>query len=204
MHLLFESDETRATRTPVDWIDDSSNALVYVLLSNPEAHVRDRLVAYNRALDTFEVIHTFDTGVYVHRLATTDFNTFYFRVIEGGAIDGSRVPKPTQGETFARNYDSAQSDNTKIYRWVRSTGVLTDNFVDSAKAEKPQGGVHYFVGFANKHQLNEFEGIVPGESQSVLNFMSNELYYRYASDTAFGVARVDTAGTTTALFTETT
>ena len=200
--LAFESDETRATRTPVDWMYDSSNDLVYVLLSNPEALVRDRLVVYDRALDTFEVIHTFDTGVYVHRLASTDFNTFYFRVTEGGAIDGSRVPKPTQGETFARNYDSAQSDNTKIYRWVRSTGVLTDDFVDSAKAEKPQGGVHYFVGFSNKHLVQEYTGIVP-ENRSPFEFQSNDLYYRYASDTAFGVARVDTAGTTTALFTET-
>ena len=198
--LAFESDETRATRTPVDWMYDSSNAFVYVLLSNPEAHVRDRLVVYDTVLDTFEVIHTFDTGLYVHQLTTTDFDNFYFMATSVvGAVDGSRVPKPPQSETFSRNADSAQSESTQILRWVRSTGILTDNFVNTTQV---QGGAHYFAGFANKHHVQEYEGIVT-ENRTPFEFQSNALYYRYATESAFGVGRVDTAGMTTVLFTET-
>ena len=60
----------------------------------------------------------------------------------------------------------------------------------------PQLGIHYHVGFENGLNIDEFEGIRP-DDRGAFKWNGSYLYYRYAKDGEFGVARVNTGGTTT-------
>lgn len=200
--IAFNVERSRVTRIPVDWVHDPNTNRRYILLSNREAHVSDMLVCYDIDDDQYRVLHEFETGIFVHRLASSDFDTFYFEVTEGGSFDSSAVPRPTMTETFVANYDSTQTNKTKILRYVVSTDTTTDGFVSATDARSPQAALHYFTGFANKHLLHEFEAIVT-DNRSPFQIFADNLHYRYATDSAFGVARVDTSGRTTALFSET-
>ena len=67
----------------------------------------------------------------------------------------------------------------------------------------PQLGIHYWVGFENRHYVDEFEGIV-SHYRGPFKWHSNNLYYRYAKDGEFGVARVNTSGTNSSMISQTT
>ena len=60
----------------------------------------------------------------------------------------------------------------------------------------PQVSIHYYVGFENDLYIDTFEGIRP-DYRGAFKWQSGNLYYRYAKDGEFGVARVNTGGTTT-------
>ena len=57
-------------------------------------------------------------------------------------------------------------------------------------------GIQYPVGFENGLNIDEFEGIRP-DYRGTFKWQGSYLYYRYAKDGEFGVARVNTGGTTT-------
>ena len=57
-------------------------------------------------------------------------------------------------------------------------------------------GIHYHVGFENALYIDEHEGIVADYRGAFKNY-NNNIYYRYATPSEFGVARVNTSGTTT-------
>ena len=62
----------------------------------------------------------------------------------------------------------------------------------------PQLGIHYHVGFENAIYIDEFEGIT-SDYRGAFKWYSGNLYYRYATQSEFGVARVNASGTTTGL-----
>ena len=57
--VAFSVEPTRTTRLPVDWVHDSTNNRVLILLSNPERHIADLLVQYDINGDSYRVLHTF-------------------------------------------------------------------------------------------------------------------------------------------------
>ena len=67
----------------------------------------------------------------------------------------------------------------------------------------PQLGIQYPVGFENGLNIDEFEGIRPDYRGAFRWYSNSYLYYRYAKDGEFGVARVNTGGTTERLIHET-
>ena len=201
-NIGFNVANTRITRLPVDWVRDATNNCLFILLSNPEAHVADQLVRYDIDDDRYRLLYDFPLGVRTHRLASSDFDTFYILATTGDSIDGSRVPRPRVTEDIASQYDATLTDNAHIRRYVVSTDTETDDFVESTDSRSPQVGLHYFAGFTNKHTLHAFESLLP-DDRSAFDIYDSQLYYRYATPTAFGVARVNTSGTTAALFSET-
>ena len=58
------------------------------------------------------------------------------------------------------------------------------------------------MGFENDLYVDEFEGIV-ADYRGAFKWQGSFLYYRYAKDGEFGVARVNTSGTTASRFSET-
>ena len=64
-------------------------------------------------------------------------------------------------------------------------------------------GIHYHVGFENTIYIDEFEGIV-ADYRGSFKWQGSNLYYRYATPSEFGVARVNTSGTTTEMIDQTT
>ena len=187
---------TRTTRLPVDWVHDSTNSRVLILLSNPERHVADLLVQYDVQTDSYRVLHTFDKDTAVHRIERRNATNYY--ILTSGKITQDRSARelPRQTDATGYAYDSASvGSEIKIYHYNSSSGTLTA-LVAEDDSYPPQLGIHYWVGFENPLYTDEFEGIVPSY-RGPFKWHSNNLYYRYAKDGEFGVARVNTGGTTT-------
>ena len=194
--VAFSVEPTRTTRLPVDWVYDSTNDRILILLSNPESHISDQLVQYDIDGDSYRVLHTFDKDLAVHRIERRSGTNYYILTSAKIQQDRSARELPRPNDSTGYGYDSlAEGSEIKIYHYSTSTGNLTalvaedDNF-------PPQLGIHYWVGFENSLYIDEFEGIVPSY-RGPFKWQSNNLYYRYAKDGEFGVARVNTGGTTT-------
>ena len=199
--VAFSVEPTRITRLPVDWVQGvrgtgTAHNTILVLLSNAEGHIADVLVQYDLKGDSYRVLHTFEKGLSVHRIARRSGTNYYILTSKKIPQDRSarQLPRPTDATGYA--YDSlAEGSEIKIYHYNTSTGTLTEHVAEN-DSFPPQLGVHYHIGFENGLYTDTFEGIRP-EYRGAFKWHSNNLYYRYAKDGEFGVARVDTSGTTT-------
>ena len=195
--VSFSVEPTRTTRLPVDWVHDSTNSRVLILLSNPERHIADLLVQYDIDGDSYRVLHTFDKGnLAVHRIERRNATNYY--ILTSAKIQQDRsarqLPRPNDSTGYA--YDSvSEGSEIKIYHYSTSTGTLTEHVAED-NSHPPQLGIQYPVGFENGLNIDEFEGIRP-DYRGTFKWNGSYLYYRYAKDGEFGVARVNTGGTTT-------
>ena len=199
----FSVEDTRITRLPTDWVHDATNDRLLSLLSNPEGHIADVLVQYDIDTDAYRTLHTFDKGLSTHRIARRTATDYYILTAKAITQDrsASEVPRPIDSTGYA--YDSiAEDSEIKIYRYNASTDALTEHVAED-NARPPQLGIHYAVGFENDLYIDEFEGIV-ADYRGAFKWYSGNLYYRYATDSEFGVARVNTGGTTSEMIDQTT
>ena len=199
----FSVENTRITRLLTDWVYDSTNARVLMLLSNPEGHIADVLVQYDVDGDAYRILHTFDNDIKTHRITRRNATNYY--ILTSGPItqDRSAATLPRTADKTAYAFDSvAVGSAVKIYAYNTNTGVLTAH-VEETNTRPPQLGIHFHVGFENALYIDEFEGIV-ADYRGSFKWYSGNLYYRYATDGEFGVARVNTSGTTTEMIDQTT
>ena len=199
----FSVENTRSTRLLSDWVYDSTNDCVLMLLSNPEAHIADILVQYDVADDFHRITYTFDKSIKTHRITRRNANNYYI-LTSGAPITQDRsaadVPRSIDKTAYAFDSRSVGSD-VRIYTYRTNTGVLTAH-VEETDTYPPQLGIHYHVGFENAIYIDEFEGVT-SDYRGAFPVRSNTLYYRYAKDGEFGIASVDTSGTTTGLISQT-
>ena len=194
--IAFSVEQTRTTRLPVDWVYDSTNDRILELLSNPEGHISDLLVQYTLSSDSYRVLHTFDKGISVHRIERRNATNYYILTSAKITQDRSDRQLPRQTDLTGYAYDSlAEGSEIKIYHYNSSTGALTEHVAED-DSFPPQLGIHYWVGFENPLYIDEHEGNRP-DYRGPFKWHSGNLYYRYAKDGEFGVARVNTSGTTT-------
>ena len=199
----FSVENTRITRLLTDWVYDSTNARVLMLLSNPEGHIADVLVQYDVDSDSYRSLHTFDNDIKVHRITRRNATNYYILTSAPITQDRSAATLPRTADKTAYAFDSAAVGSAvKIYAYNASTGVLTAH-VEETNTRPPQLGIHYHVGFENALYIDEFEGIV-ADYRGAFKWYSGNLYYRYATDGEFGVARVNTSGTTSEMIDQTT
>ena len=193
---------TRTTRLPADWVYDGQGTgtlpnRVLILLSNPERHISDLLVQYDVQADSYRVLHTFDKDTAVHRIERRNSTNYYILTsakIQQDRSAGGPLPRPNDSTGYASDSVSEGSE-IKIYRYSTSSGTLTEH-VSADDTLPPQLGIQYHVGFENSLYVDEFEGIRP-DYRGAFKWNGSYLYYRYAKDGEFGVARVNTGGTTT-------
>ena len=194
--IPFSVENIRTTRLLTDWVYDTSNDRLLMLLSNPENHVADVLVEYRLDSDAHRVLHTFAKDIAVHRIARRNGSNYYFLTSAKIPQDrsASQLPRPSDSTGYA--YDSlAEGSEIKIYHYNTTSGNLTEHVAED-DTRPPQLGIHYWIGFENGLYVDTFEGIRP-DDRVTFKWQSNNLYYRYAKDGEFGVARVNTSGTTT-------
>ena len=199
--IAFSVEQTRTTRLPVDWVQGVASGLqtpptMLILLSNPEGHISDQLVQYDVSRDAYRVLHTFDKDLSVHRIERRNATNYY--ILTSGKITQDRSARelPRHIDATGYIYDSAaKGSEIKIYHYSTSTGTLTEHVAED-DSFPPQLGIHHWVGFENSLYIDEFEGIV-ADYRGPFKWQSNNLYYRYAKDGEFGIARVNTGGTTT-------
>ena len=200
--VAFSVEPTRATRLPVDWVVGVESGLqtpptILILLSNPERHIADLLVQYDINSDSYRVLHTFDKGITCSRIERRNATNYY--ILTSAKIQQDRsarqLPRPNDSTGYA--FDSlAEGSEIKIYHYNSGLQTPPTVFVDSDDDYPPQLGIHYHVGFENGLNIDEFEGIRP-DYRGAFKWQGSYLYYRYAKDGEFGVARVNTGGTTT-------
>ena len=199
----FSVENTRITRLLTDWVYDSTNARVLMLLSNPEGHIADVLVQYDVDSDSYRILHTFDNDIKAHRITRRNATNYYILTSAPITQDRSAVDLPRTVDKTAYTFDSlAVGSDVRIYAYNTNTGVLTAH-VEETNTRPPQLGIHFHVGFENALYIDEFEGIV-ADYRGSFKWYSGNLYYRYATDGEFGVARVNTSGTTTEMIDQTT
>ena len=201
--VAFSVERTRNTRILTDWVYDATNERILILLSNPEAHIADLLVQYNLNSDAYRVLYAFDKDVVAHRIERRNSTNYYILTSKPIPQDRSASRLPRQTDAVGYAYDSAaEGSEIKIWHFNASSGTLTEHVAEDDNRQ-PQLGIHYWVGFENRLYIDEFEGIVPSY-RGVFKWHSNNLYYRYATSSEFGVARVNTSGTTSEMIDQTT
>ena len=199
----FSIEDTRITRLPTDWAHDSTNDRVLILLSNPESHVADLLVQYDLGSDSYRSLHTFDTDISVHRITRRTSTDYYILSAKAIAQDRSAPALPRAIDSTGYAYDSiSEGSEIKILRYNASTDTLTEH-VDETDTRPAQLGIHYHIGFENTVYIDDFEGIV-ADYRGSFKWQGSNLYYRYATPSEFGVARVNTSGTTSEMIDQTT
>ena len=174
-----------------------------MLPSNPEGHISDLLVQYTIENDGFRTLYTFDKNIKAHRIERRNATNYYILTSSAIAQDRSAATLPRTVDKTAYASDSAAEGSlVRIHHYNASTNTLTEH-VGEDDDRPPQLGIHYHVGFENKLYIDEFEGIV-ADYRGAFKWYSGNLYYRYATDAEFGVARVNTGGTTSEMIDQTT
>ena len=198
----FSVENTRITRLITDWVHDATNDRLLMLLSNPEGHIADRLVQYNIARDSFRTLYTFAKDIKAHRIERRNATNYYILTSAEITQDRSAVGTPRTVDKTAYAYDSAaDGSRIRIHHYNASTNTLTEH-VDEDDDRPSQLGIHLWIGFENDYYIDEFEGIRP-DARGAFKWNGSHLYYRYAKDGEFGVARVNTGGTTAEMISET-
>ena len=193
--VSFSVENTRNTRLLTDWVQNSTNETILMLLSNPEGHVSDLLVEYDVADDFHRITYTFDKAIKTHRITRRNANNYYILTSAPITQNRSSPALPRTGDKTAYAFDSRSvGSDVRIYAYNTNTGVLTAH-VQNTNTYPPQLGIHYHVGFENAIYIDEFEGI-SSDYRGAFKRVGSYLYYRYAKDGEFGVARVNASGTT--------
>ena len=167
------------------------------MLSQPDKNFSDLLVVHDVETDIQHILKEFDKGVTCLKLAQVG-NIFY--ILTTGGIDLDRSSTEVTQDTLevVSHYDRALSSESKIIKYDASTDTVTDHVAANA-TYPPQPGSHYYTGFNNAIRTFDWEGIVP-DSRGGFKIHGTDLYYRYATDSAFGIAKVSSTGTATALW----
>ena len=189
-NIAFNTVDGRILRYPVDWLHDDTNDRLYVLLSNRSDGIGDQLMVYHIKGDRYEILNEFDPDIAIHQLATSDFVDFYILTTPaiGNEIDRSAETPDVDTDSVALGY----ADTTEILKYQQDVRRTT-TVVAADDAYPPQVGLHYYVGFESEDSL--WRGIQPS-SRPAFRIQSGELYYRFATDTELGVAKLATDGST--------
>ena len=194
---------TRNTVLMTGWVHDDTANRILMLLSNPEQHLQDLIVEYSLTYNTYRTLHTLPKTIKAHRIERRNSTNYYLLTSGNITQDRSDTDLPRQSDKTAYAYDSlAEGSDVQIYTYNTNTGVLTAH-VQNTSTYPPQLGIHYHVGFENAIYIDEFEGIV-ADYRGSFKWQGSYLYYRYAKDGEFGIARVNTSGTVTGLIDQTT
>ena len=134
----------------------------------------------------------------MHRIERRNATNYYILTsakIQQDRSAGGPLPRPNDSTGYASD-SLAEGSGIKIYHYNSGLQTAPTVFVDSDDDYPPQLGIQYPVGFENGLNIDEFEGIRP-DYRGTFKWQGSYLYYRYAKDGEFGVARVNTGGTTT-------
>ena len=199
----YSAENARVTRRLTDWVYDSTNERVLMILAQIEGHIADILVQYDVERDAYRTLYTFDKDVKAHRIARRTATDYY--ILTSGAItqDRSAATLPRTSDSTGYAYDSAAEGSIiDIRHYHADTAVLNVSPAAAGADVQPQLGIHYHVGFENRLYIDEFEGIQP-EYRGTFKSLGTDVYYRYATDERFGIARLLNNGDTRQIVSET-
>ena len=171
-----------------DWTKRGTDT--YFLLACPNASESDRIIRVTeRGIRTLILIA--QPSQSFMQMNFVDDDTLY--VIGSEKSNTTDIPLGT--------FDSSESDNkTKIWKYVISTDIQTVA-VASDHAQRPQIAVRYLLGRRTEGPFNAREYSLPDNRNSFIRY-NNESYYKYATNTTFGVAKIANNGTITSVISQ--
>ena len=189
--IARHTENTRATRIPVDWVHDPSGNRILILMSDPVFDTPSQIVQFDIETGRYKTAYRCPEGITAHRIARAGPNDYYI-------LACSPVHPMSSSGDAQLAYDSiAHHSDIQIWRFNENQKRMTTH-VRSNSAHRPQLGVHYWVGFGNAQNVFETEGIRP-EYRGAFQWRAGHLYYRYATKNEFGIARVNPSGRTQSL-----
>ena len=197
-NLAYPVESGRIRRYPVDWVVDADNAKLYYLLSHPSDLIADALICQDLETETHQVLYRFASEVKALKLSTSDFDTFTILLTDANGFDWSAETLEVRRHIKAA-YDASLSENTQIVSYQQSERRY-QTVIGKNTDYRPLSALHYWTGVSG--QDFGWLGISEGD-RGTFAYQDNDLRYRWAKDTEFGVAELASDGTLTALFTET-
>lgn len=159
---------------------------IYMLYTHRGSTVHPQLIHYDASADTWQTIRQAGSHAEWWQLATEDFNEFFILQTTGGYTRGV----PNLG-TFNPAEESAATSILK----VNISAGSTSTFANSGSL-RPQLAVHYWYGFISGtgklRSNNPRFGFLP-ETRTGFHVAENAVWYRYASNARFGLARLRTS-----------
>ena len=201
--VSYSIEDSRVTRRLTDWVYDPTNERVLMILGQPEGHIADILVQYDVERDSYRTLYTFDKDVKAHRIARRTTTDYYILTSSAITQDRSAATLPRTSDSTGYAYDSvAEGSVIDIRHYHADTAVLNVSPAAAGADLQPQLGIHYHVGFENRLYIDEFEGIC-SEYRGAFKSLGTDVYYRYATDQRFGIARLLNNGSTRQIVSET-
>ena len=102
-NTAFDIENTRITRTPVDWVYDPTHDRILTLLSHPDTRFSDLLIEHTLESNSRRVLREFDSDIRVYQICRLDSTTYYL---------------------LTTSY--SDSDNESIYEYETDTDTLTE------------------------------------------------------------------------------
>ena len=184
----FNIEPTAIIRYAKDMIANSATNKLYVLSGSPYIGAADYLYEYDRNRDTWRIVIYFSPSDEVWQIATEDYNIFYAMATSKRA-DINVLPNAT--------YDSSEatSGNPSKVKILKATidEQKVESFISNTSTYPPQLATFYSVGFPRENASSSRYGKLP-DNRSGFEVKGGRLYYRYATATTFGIARVTSSG----------
>ena len=173
-----------------DMVVRPSNGDIYCLYSHHGQEILPQLLYYSAHSDNWHSLYQASAHAEWWQLATTDFNDFFIMQTTGRYERG--IPRfGTYNPAEANQASPARTSILKLTVSNRATSV----FAGSGNL-RPQMSMHYWYGFIGgsgrlRNNLSRV-GFLP-DTRTGFAIAENALWYRYASSTRFGLARIRTS-----------
>ena len=173
-----------------DILRNDSTGDLFMLYSHWAPQVLPQLLRYDASTDAWSGVLQASSHAEWWQLATADFDTFFILQTTGRWERG--VPRLATYNPAEAN--SASPARTSILKATLSSGTQS-TFVNSG-SRRPQMAMHYWYGFrtgtGELRANNARFGFLP-ETRTGFVVAENALWYRYASSSNFGLARIRTS-----------
>ena len=166
--------------TVTDFIVEEESGLIYALVSDRVSTILPKLVLFDPQGDTARILHQASSHFEFWKLATVDFDTFYITKTTGTVEQDAYI----RAAINPSEWNTAAMPQTSVTKYVRSTNTATDIINTGTTNRLQMATFHYYAPPRDPERI----GFLPDTRQ---NFMlaRGVLWYRFASRTAFGLAR---------------
>lgn len=173
-----------------DFVCHSDASSVYFLYSGLGITRAPRIVEYSYATDEYTVLYTHNATAELWSIATDDFANFYILGTKGRYNNGS----PSVGA-----YDSSES-NSQVFIWKYEIDTDTiEEYLSPSDTFRPQLASHFHTGHGGIDQISKTRfGSLPMSKKMIVH--EGYLYYIWATNIGFGVARSNAAHSASSMF----
>ena len=120
-NIAFDVENTRITRTPVDWVYDETSDSLLILLSNPVAQISDLIVRHDIATQKRTLLYEFDHDIRAVRIARLNATNYYILAIsKSSGSFGSIYQYDMSADTLTERVSPTDTERIQPLRFYRN------------------------------------------------------------------------------------